>query len=872
MVGAATSSAAIALIAWLAFGLAAALGFSLYALTGLRARLKAKDAILARAEAEWRYALDFADEALYLIDLDDNLVRGNEAFFRYLGKRPEEAIGRNIVELVHGGREETWCPVCQARRDRRDAVFVKEAADRWNRLAKPIEIIVRILRDADGAPIGVLQAIRDLSRQREADQALRESEMRYRNLSQAAFEGIAIHDKGVILDANQALADMLGYPVEEIVGAHMLELVAPSSREIVMSSFAATTEHPLEIEVVRRDGTTFVAEVRARDFPFEQRELRVVAVRDITELKGAQRALFEEKERLMVTLRSIGEAVIATDVEGRVEYLNPVAERLIGWVSTEAQGRRLGELFAVLDEAGGETLTDLVGQCLARDAIVTSTAANTLRRADGCEFAIEHSAGPIRDRSGRVAGVVLAIRDVTEMRHLARQLSYQASHDALTGLLNRREFERRLEQALDEAQRGQRRHVLCYLDLDQFKVVNDSCGHVAGDQLLRQLAALIKPMVRENDTLARLGGDEFGILLEGCALDRAREIAEHVRRAISEFHFVWGDRRFDVGASIGLSEIGKDSASAVEVLSAADAACYVAKDLGRNRLHVHQPDDTALARHRNEIRWAQRLSNAVQDDRLLLYAQPIVPLQGGAHPARYEILVRLLDERGGLVPPMAFIPAAERYNLMAAVDRWVIATTLSRMREIDAQNGAPFDCAVNVSGRSLGEPGFLEFVRAEIGASGIAASRLSFELTETAAVANFAQAKQFMTELRHMGCRFALDDFGSGLSSFAYLKNLPVDYLKIDGSFVRDMGSDPIDCALVESINQFGHVMGVETIAEYVEHPAVLERLRAMGVDHAQGNAISRPAPIEEALRAGLGRPHKSPSLSGRRRGSGGGA
>ncbi|BAU49033.1 diguanylate cyclase [Sulfurifustis variabilis] len=866
--GADPSPSAVALIAWLAFALAVALGASVYALARLRTRLKAKEAILARAEAEWRYALDFADEALYLIDLDDNLVRGNEAFFRYIGQRPEEAIGRNVVELVHGGREETPCPVCQARRDRRDAVFVKEATDPWNKLHKPIEIIVRILRDADGAPIGVLQAIRDLSRQREADQALRESEIRYRNLSQAAFEGIAIHDKGVILDANQALADMLGYPLDEIIGAHMLELAAPSSRDLVMSRFAATTEQPLEIEVVRRDGTTFVAEVRARAFPYERRELRVVAVRDITELKRAQRALFEEKERLMVTLRSIGEAVIATDVNGRVEYLNPIAERLIGWASENAEGRHLGELFAVLDETGGETLTDLVGQCLARDAIVTSAGAHTLRRADGREYAIEHSAGPIRDRSGRVAGVVLAIRDVTEMRHLARQLSYQASHDALTGLLNRREFEHRLEQALEEAKRGARRHVLCYLDLDQFKVVNDSCGHVAGDQLLRQLAALIKPMIRENDTLARLGGDEFGILLEGCGLERARELAEHVRRAISDFRFVWGDRRFDVGASIGLAEIGKDSASAVEVLSAADAACYVAKDLGRNRVYVHQLDDTALTRHRNEIRWAQRLSNAVQEDRLLLYAQPIVALQDASRPVRYEILVRLVDEGGGLVPPMAFIPAAERYNLMAAVDRWVIGTTLARMRQRDAQGAEPFDCAVNVSGRSLCEPGFLEFVRGEIGSSGIAPSRLSFELTETAAVANFAQAKQFMTELRQLGCRFALDDFGSGLSSFAYLKNLPVDFLKIDGSFVRDMGNDPIDSALVESINQLGHVMGIETIAEYVEHPGVLERLRAMGVDFAQGNVICRPVPLDEALQATLDLPRGVPSVSRGQRGS----
>ena len=380
-------------------------------------------------------------------------------------------------------------------------------------------------------------------------------------------------------------------------------------------------------------------------------------------------------------------------------------------------------------------------------------------------------------------------------------------------------------------------------------MVNDTCGHVAGDQMLAQIAALITPKVRGSDTIARLGGDEFGVLLEDCPRSMAFEIAEMLRQVVADFRFVWGDRTFDVGVSIGMATITADSASVTEVMSAADAACYVAKDLGRNRIHMHQPDDAALARHRGEIEWSQRVSSALKEGRLRLYSQPIVALQSGHDPAWHEILVYMVDQLGQTVPPMAFIPAAERYNLMPAVDRWVVTHTLEWLQQAK-RVAAPCACSINLSGRSLCESRFLEFVIAEIGRSGVDPINIAFEITETAAVANFAQAQHFIVALRRMGCRFALDDFGSGLSSFAYLKHLPVDFLKIDGNFVRDMATDQIDHAMVEAINQLGHVMGIQTIAEYVETPEVLEKLKMVGVDYAQGFAIGYPVPIEEAFAA----------------------
>lgn len=432
-------------------------------------------------------------------------------------------------------------------------------------------------------------------------------------------------------------------------------------------------------------------------------------------------------------------------------------------------------------------------------------------------------------------------------------LSFQASHDALTGLINRREFELRLERALESARLQGRTHVLCYLDLDQFKIVNDTCGHGAGDELLRQLTVLLQANVRESDILARLGGDEFGILLENCPLQMAHDVAEVLRRAVEEYRFVWKTKFFVVGASFGLVELNQDSTTVAAALSSADEACYAAKDRGRNCIHVFQVEDSELIRRHGEMQWVTRIASALEENRFRLYGQTISPLSpendGGKH---FEVLLRMLAEDGvEVILPMAFIPAAERYNTMKGIDRWVVSNTLDFLCAQNFGKGAhgAFDtCSINLSGASLCDENFLDFVLAQFERYPVAPQNICFEITETAAILNLSAAVELIHALKKIGCRFALDDFGSGLSSFTYLKNLPVDYLKIDGTFVKDMASDLIDYAMVQSIQNIGHVMGLQTIAEFVENETVLRMLKEMGVNYAQGSWIDKPKPVEQLI------------------------
>ena len=441
-------------------------------------------------------------------------------------------------------------------------------------------------------------------------------------------------------------------------------------------------------------------------------------------------------------------------------------------------------------------------------------------------------------------------------RELADQLAYHASHDTLTGMLNRREFERCVTEALVKSRTQHREHVLCLVDLDRFKIVNDTCGHVAGDTLLRQLTAVLQAGLRSGDSLARLGGDEFGILLESCPLDYGRARAEELREAVAQSRFVWEQRTFGVGASIGVVAINSFTASIDEAMQAADAACYTAKDKGRNRVHVYQPDDGEQSRRQGESQWAGRILAAIREHRLELYCQSIVPVGSGPPGEFAELLLRMRAEDGGLVPPAAFLPAAERYDLLPAIDRWVVATAFAALAGRYLPGAGPHRdlYSINLSGASIGDETFLAFVRARLAEHRIPPEVICFELTETVAITNLAVAVLFINELRDLGCRFALDDFGSGLSSFAYLKNLPVDFLKIDGHFVRGIAHDSIDRAMVEAVNRIGHEMGLQTIAEFVETQAVLDCLRELGVDYAQGYAISRPGPLAERLAAADGR------------------
>ena len=427
------------------------------------------------------------------------------------------------------------------------------------------------------------------------------------------------------------------------------------------------------------------------------------------------------------------------------------------------------------------------------------------------------------------------------------RLVYQASHDALTGLINRREFEQRLERTLLSALQQGREHALCYMDLDQFKVINDSCGHAAGDELLRQLALLLKGNLRERDTLARLGGDEFALLLENCSVQDALEVADTFRAEVQRFRFKWGDRIFAVGMSVGMVAINRDSGTAASLLSAADAACYVAKDRGRNQIHVYESRDLELARHRGEMQWVTRIHRALEENHLSLSWQEIRRTDGTSETVRHvELLLRMLDDDGSEILPMAFIPAAERYSIMPALDNWVIEETLRLcQRYLTAERAPHCLFAVNLSGASLKDPAFRSNLLTQLQDNPALGPHLCFEITETAAIGNLAVVNEFIEAMRAFGCSFALDDFGSGLSSFTYLKNLKVDYLKIDGAFVRDIADNAVDSSMVEAINRIGHQMGLKTVAEYVESDQILALLRQMGVDYAQGSGIHRPEPLE---------------------------
>jgi diguanylate cyclase (GGDEF)-like protein/PAS domain S-box-containing protein len=579
------------------------------------------------------------------------------------------------------------------------------------------------------------------------------------------------------------------------------------------------------------------------------RLLRLLGVEvDITERKLYEDALFREKESAQITLRSIGDGVITTDANNQVEYVNPVAEELTGWKVDDASGRPIDEIFRGFHEETCEPLENPLAVSIRRDRAIKSVRPTLLIRRDGNELYIESTASPIRDGSGTVTGGVLVFHDVSESRDLNRRLSYHASHDILTGLVNRREFENRVERALRSAKARETSYALLYLDLDQFKIVNDSCGHSAGDALLGQLGALLKSKIRWRDTLARLGGDEFGVLLESCSLEEAMNTAETLRMAIGEYKFTWEERNFRLGVSIGVVPITADNEDVAGLLTAADSACAAAKEAGRNRIHSFQENDIDLMRRRRELQWAARINNALEDNRFELFRQTIQPLQGEENGSHYEILLRMRDENGGIISPGLFIEAAERYGITPSIDRWVIRSAFRWLvSEADERERLAL-CSINLSGQSLGDDKFLPFVVDQFQMSGIDATKICFEITETAAIASYSQANRFINALKELGCMFALDDFGTGLSSFGYLKHFPVDFLKIDGSFVKEILHDPIDREMVRSINEIGHLTGKQTIAEFAENEEIITMLRGMGIDYAQGYGVSEPKRVTRAV------------------------
>ena len=621
----------------------------------------------------------------------------------------------------------------------------------------------------------------------------------------------------------------------------------PIAEGALQKAIASELEFALEFRIIWSDKSVHTIKALAiveRDSSGIAR--RVVGVNwDVTHERETEAALARQNELLRITMQSIGDSVITTNALGEVTWLNPVAERMTGWTTEEAQGLPLIQVFHVVNEKTRLPTENLVETCVKRGKIVGLANHTLLISRNGVEFGIEDSAAPIRDEHGNVLGVVLVFHDVTEQRRLSGEMSYRATHDDLTGLVNRAEFESRLRRLLQKSHDDGSIHALLYIDLDQFKLVNDACGHTAGDLLLQQVSRIMGDVVRARDTLARLGGDEFGVILDHCNGEQAQRVAQQICDRMEEFRFQHDGRRFRVGTSIGLVAVNNSFANTATVMQAADTCCYAAKEAGRNRVHTWIDDDQALRERHGEMQWTTRIEHALDEDRFVLYAQRLQSLAPGVHGIHAEVLLRMLDADGSIISPAAFLPAAERFNLASRIDRWVLRKSIAWLEALGPNHPIQLLC-INLSGQSVGDRAFHRHVMEILSAlPATLCERMCFEITETAAVTNLADAALFVEQVRALGISVALDDFGAGASSFGYLKRLRVDYLKIDGQFIKDLLDDPLDDVAVRCFVDVAKVMGIQTVAEYVDKAAVLERVKELGITYAQGFFLHKPEPIE---------------------------
>jgi diguanylate cyclase (GGDEF)-like protein/PAS domain S-box-containing protein len=682
----------------------------------------------------------------------------------------------------------------------------------------------------------------------ERDEKIQGRDRLFKDLARTLPEIVLIHDDKILLP-NESAASLVGLEPEQLVGRDIVDLVKPAYRALFKKTVAkrlAGEEAPRRIEVQLINGNQTGLWVEAQSTSIEYRGQRAIltVARDVSHRKSLEVSLSRSKRQAQYTLESIAEGVITTDNDGRSDYMNLAAETLIGANRDDAAGHRIGELFTLVDDADRRPLGDPVERSLAMRRRVNMGRRAVMVSADGeREHSVEITASPVRGPGNSISGSVVVFHDVSEMRGLTRKMSYQATHDPLTGLVNRREFERRLDEAMDSAHAEEAVHMLFYMDLDRFKAVNDTCGHLAGDNMLREVATLIKNEVRDSDFVGRLGGDEFGALLIGCPIEKARQIASDICRAIADYRFVWKDKIFNIGISIGLVEISHASGSMQDVMSAADSACYMAKQQGRGQVHVYSARDEAIARERGDIQWLRQLQTALHEDGFALAVQPIIAMTGKADSGpSVEVLIRLSDGRGQPSDSAEFLRPAERYQLMPQIDRWVINSALAAIASGEIKLSAKRSCAINLSSQTLGDESFLGFVVDSLDRSGVSPSAICFEVTEAAILSNVQHAQRFIEVLHGIGCEFSLDDFGSGLGSFSSLKHLPIDYLKIDGTYTRNLQTDLVNQEMVAAMIKLARTMQFRIVAEQVEHQEDFDWLRDVGVDFVQGHFIEAPA------------------------------
>ncbi len=706
----------------------------------------------------------------------------------------------------------------------------------------------RSYRNEKEIPVRSVGTIQDVTARTITEIALKESEANFRSIYEQAAVGVALVDSNTrqLLSINKRCCDILGYSVEEMLALKSFDsLVHPDDLEVNLDLLTQLksgeiSEYSMEKRNYHKDGSIVWVKVSVSlaTKPGEPSNRTVVVLEDITERKKTE----DELRKLSRGVEASTFSVIVTDLSGIIEYVNPNFTKVTGYSKEEVIGRNINLLRSGLMP---ESTFDNIWNTVRAGGVFKGEIQN--RKKDGSIYWDRVSITGVTNSEGELSHCIAIQDDVTNEYELSEQLSYQASHDSLTGLVNRREFEIRAEALLANSRNTTAEHALCYMDVDQFKVVNDTCGHHAGDEMLRQLSKALLDKVRKSDTLARLGGDEFGVLMEHCSPEQALRVADTLLQTIQDFHFSWEEHDFKVGISIGLVSITQDLPSLTELLKQADGACYIAKDMGRNRIHVYREDDEDMSRRHGEMQWVTRIYQALENNKFCLFAQSIEALNAEQH-RHYELLIRMKGEDGNLIPPGAFLPAAERYNLIEKLDSWVIKEAFSLLAGNPVFLQEVSFISINLSGQSLTQPGFSDFIVSQLKEYGIEAHKICFEITETTAISNLSTASSFISSLQELGCRFALDDFGCGLSSFGYLKNLSVDYLKIDGMFVKDIVTDPIDRAMVKSINEIGQVMGMRSIAEFVENDEIKHMLREIGVDYVQGYGIEKPRAFEEIL------------------------
>jgi diguanylate cyclase (GGDEF)-like protein/PAS domain S-box-containing protein len=674
-------------------------------------------------------------------------------------------------------------------------------------------------------------------------------EQLFQRLVEAVHDAVLVHRKSILF-ANARFLSMLGMSAVDVIGKPLADFVVPEYVELVENNLrrrlaGEAAAERYEIELVGAHGE--VTRVELSSTLVDSADEPALLLTAIEMLPGAEPSREATRPRAMVTLDAMGESVITVDAEGRIDYVNTSAEVILGQTFDQIVGKSFSEVASLVDEADRRPLGDPVRKALSTGGRVTMGKRAVLVPSSASpERSVEISVSPLKSDDKEKLGLVVVMHDTSELRGLTRQMTYQASHDALTGLVNRREFERRLREAMDAAQTGDTAHALCYLDLDRFKVVNDTCGHTAGDNMLREVATIMKDAVRDSDTAGRIGGDEFALLLVGCPLEKARQIADDVVRAVDDYRFVWKDKIFNIGVSIGLVEIGRGGGSIEDIMNSADSACYVAKKQGGVHVHVYSAREEANARHSGEIHWLQKLQGALRDNKFELYYQPIMHAHSSvSNGPGLEVFVRMESENGEpAAPPSEFIRAAERYRLMPLVDRWVVQAVLSALGRGGMKLPPERSVAINISGQTLGDSEFLEFVVECFDHTGANPADICFEVTESAVVANLDHARRFIGVLHGMGCEFALDNFGSGLSSFSTLKTLPMDYLKIDGSFIANLAVDTVNQAMVGAMIELSRTLNFRVVAEHVEDQLSLDTVREMGIDFAQGFIFGRPQPL----------------------------